>query len=373
MAAVDQNDAKPPKVRVAILFGGESDEHDVSLRSAETVMSALDPATYEVVQIGISREGRWLAGDDAFKQLAARSPLFNLGAGEQEEREASVSALDAAASPRSGLPPALGSVDVVFPVLHGPRGEDGTVQGMLELAGVPFVGSGVLGSALAMDKAMAKTVLEQHGLPQGPWLLVERGEWERDPSTLTEKVENEIGFPCFVKPANMGSSVGVAKVHVKEELNASMSLTSQYDRRIVVEQGIDAREIEVAILGNSDPIASVPGEVAPGNEFYDYAAKYVDDNSDLIIPADIPPEVSDLAAELAVAAFKALDLAGLARVDFFLERGTDRLLVNEINTLPGFTAISMYPKLWAASGVPLEELVQRLLDLAQERHAERRR
>lgn len=364
---------KQAKLRVAILFGGESDEHDVSLRSAETVMSALDPERHEIVPIGISREGQWLAGGDAFKQLTGRSPLFSLGEGGETPSANTSSTLHLAEDPGAALPPALGTVDVVFPVLHGPRGEDGTVQGMLELAGIPFVGSGVLGSALAMDKAMAKTVLAQHGLPQGPWLLVDRGGWERDPLPLTERIENEIGFPCFVKPANMGSSVGVAKVHALDELNACISLASQYDRRIVVEQAIDAREIEVAVLGNEHPIASVPGEVAPGNEFYDYAAKYVDDNSELIVPARIPDELATRAGELAVSVFQALDLAGLARVDFFLERETDRLLVNEVNTLPGFTAISMYPKLWEASGIPLAELVQRLLDLARERHADRRR
>lgn len=371
MALDTRDDEKPPKVRVAILFGGESDEHDVSLRSAETVMRALDPEKHELVPIGISREGQWVAGDDAFKQLAARSPLFRLGDGTEPACTSSdLRVLDNGQSP---LPPALSSVDVVFPVLHGPRGEDGTVQGILELAGLPFVGSGVLGSALAMDKAMAKTVLAQHGIPQGPWLLVNRADWEREPRPITNRIESEIGYPCFIKPANMGSSVGVAKVHASDELNASVTLASQYDRRIVVEQGIDAREIEIAVLGNSDPIASIPGEVAPGNEFYDYAAKYIDDNSDLIIPADIPAELASQAGRLAVTAFRALDLAGLARVDFFLERGTDRLLLNEINTLPGFTAISMYPKLWEASGIPLPDLVQRLLDLARDRHAERRR
>ena len=371
MALDDRHDENRPRLRVAILFGGESDEHDVSLRSARAVMSALDHDGHDVVPIGISREGRWLAGDDAFKQLAARSPLFRLDDGtEPADAKAALEPLD---NESPALPPALGSVDVVFPVLHGPRGEDGTVQGMLELAGLPFVGSSVLGSALAMDKAMTKTVLAHHGLPQGPWLLLNRREWEHDPLPMTARVENEIGFPCFVKPANMGSSVGVAKVHAADELSASISLASQYDRRIVVEQGVDAREIEVAVLGNDNPISSVPGEVVPGNEFYDYTAKYVDDNSDLIIPADISEEVAAEAGSLAVAAFKALDLAGLARVDFFLERGTGRLLINEINTLPGFTAISMYPKLWEASGVPLPELVRRLLALAQERRAERRR
>jgi D-alanine-D-alanine ligase len=360
------------KIRVAVLFGGESDEHDVSLRSAQTVMGALDPERHEVVPVGITREGRWLAGDDPFKQLAGKSPLFAL----PESNSSSEAAGDDAALDvvPSRLPPALGTdIDVVFPVLHGPRGEDGTIQGMLELTNLPFVGSGVLGSALAMDKAMAKLVLSQCGLPQGPWLSISRTQWERDPLATSERIESEIGFPCFVKPANMGSSVGVTKVHDGEELHSGMSLACQYDRKVLVEQAIDAREIEVAVLGNDAPIASVPGEVVPSNEFYDYAAKYIDDRSELIIPAEIPKEIADCTGELAVAAFKALDLSGLARVDFFLERGTDRLLVNEINTLPGFTAISMYPRLWEASGIPLSTLVERLLELARERYAERRR
>ena len=377
MATSRPNGRTPGKVRVAVLFGGQSDEHDVSLRSAQTVIGALDPARYEVVPVGITREGRWLSGGDPLAQLTARSPMFPVpaavgdtpaagGTGGQagEGQETAPVALP------GGLP---GDVDVVFPVLHGPLGEDGTVQGLLELAGVPYVGSGVLGSAVGMDKAVARTILAQAGLPLVPWRLVTRKEWEGDPEGIAAWIGERFGFPCFTKPANMGSSVGVAKVHHAGELAEAMALAAHYDRRVVVEQGVDARELEVAVLGNDEPVASVAGEIVPCNEFYDYDAKYVDDRSELVIPADLSGDTMGYLQDLAVSAFAALDLAGMARVDFFLERGTDRLYVSEVNTIPGFTSISMYPLLWAASGVPLPELVDRLVGLALERHAERRR
>jgi D-alanine-D-alanine ligase len=355
------------KVRVAVIFGGQSGEHDVSLRSAQTVMGALDPDRYEVVPIGITREGRWLTGGDPFAALTATSPLFALGQGstseDAEERQG-----------ESALPAVLaGGVDVVFPVLHGPMGEDGTVQGFLELTGVPYVGAGVLGSALSMDKAMTKTVLAQEGLPQAPWRLITRKEWERDPESCTEWVGEILGFPCFVKPANMGSSVGVVKAHDPIEFPAAMIQASSYDRRILVEGAIDGRELEISVLGNDEPIASVVGEVVPGNEFYDYNAKYVDDTSELIVPAPIDGSTMAEIQEMAIAAFRALDLAGMARVDFFMERNTDRIYLNEVNTIPGFTAISMYPRLWQGSGMSLPELVDRLIGLALERSLERRR
>ena len=251
-------------------------------------------------------------------------------------------------------------------------GEDGTVQGMLELAGIPYVGSGVLGSALSMDKAMAKTVLAQEGLPQAPWRLVTRKEWEQNPEVVTAWVEHSLGFPCFVKPSNMGSSVGVMKAHDPAEFPAAMREAGRWDRRIVIEKAINARELEVSVLGNDEPIASVVGEVVPGNEFYDYNAKYVDDNSQLIAPAEIDRDTMIQVQELAIATFRALDLAGMARVDFFLERDTDQILINEANTLPGFTAISMYPRLWEASGISKSELLDRLVGLALERAMERR-
>jgi D-alanine-D-alanine ligase len=368
------------KVRVAVLFGGQSGEHDVSLRSAQTVMGALDPERYEIVPIGITREGQWLSGGDPFAALTASSPLFALDEG-TEAGDAGVTPTEgrssrplAVAVAESAVPAVFaGGFDVVFPVLHGPMGEDGTVQGLLELTGAPYVGAGVLGSALSMDKAMAKTVLAQEGLPQAPWRLVTRKEWERDPDAMTEWVGEILGFPCFVKPANMGSSVGIAKAHDPSEFPAAMREACGFDRRIVIEKSIDARELEIAVLGNDEPIASVVGEIVPCNEFYDYDAKYVDDRSELLVPAPIDRGTMGEIQEMAIASFRALDLAGMARVDFLMDRNTDQLFINEVNTIPGFTAISMYPRLWEASGVPLPELVDRLIGLALERSLERRR
>lgn len=366
------------RIRIGLLFGGRSAEHDVSLRSALTIMNALDPEKFDIMPIGITRSGQWLSGGDPMRALTAASPMFHIGSREDSSEETldaiATSALVsragslASASVPSGIADA---VDIVFPVLHGPMGEDGTVQGMLELAGVPYVGSGVLGSAVAMDKAVTKTVLEQAGLPQVPWRLVTRKEWRRDPAVARDWIASSIGFPCFVKPANMGSSVGISKVHGIDEFDAAMELAAFHDRRIVVEQGVAAREIEIAVLGNDEPIASVAGEVRPKGEFYDYSAKYVDDTAELIIPASLEADLLGYLQGLAVDAFKALDLAGLARVDFFIERETDRVFINEINTLPGFTSISMYPMLWEASGVPIAELLDRLIQFALERHAER--
>ena len=354
-----------PKINVLVLFGGQSGEHDVSLRSAQTVIGALDPERYTVRQVGITREGGWIASGDPMAALTATSPLFQIGDGQAETEEVHA---------EPGLPMLVrDSVDVVFPVLHGPMGEDGTIQGMLELAGIPYVGSGVLGSAVAMDKAMTKMVLTQAGIPQAGWALVNRAEWESDPDQVATAIESRIGVPCFVKPANMGSSVGVSKAHEAAELRAAIALALEYDRRVVVEEAIDGRELEMSVLGNEQPIASVAGEVVPCNEFYDFNAKYVDDDSDLIIPADVSPEKLSEMQEVAIRSFRALDLAGMARVDFFLERGTDRLVLNEVNTIPGFTSISMYPMLWAASGIPLPELVDRLIELAVDRHSQPRR
>jgi D-alanine-D-alanine ligase len=258
-------------------------------------------------------------------------------------------------------------------VLHGPFGEDGTMQGMLEVAGVPYVGSGVLGSALAMDKAMAKQVLLQAGIPQLPWQLVNRGDIQERAEHVADRIAETIGFPCFVKPANLGSSVGISKVTERGDLVSALNEAAYYDRRVVVEKGIDAREIEMSVLGNDDPIASVAGEVVPLGGFYDYNAKYIDDTTELVIPAKLDPSMLGFLQEMAIDAFRALDLAGLARVDFFVERGTDQIYLNEVNTLPGFTSISMYPMLWQASGIPLPELVDRLVGLALERHSERKR
>ena len=358
------------KVRVAVLFGGQSSEHDVSLRSAEKVMGALDPDRYEVVPVGITRDGRWLTGGDPFAVLTATSPLFALSDGSNGGP-----ALDLSAEPAERAVPALFSagIDVVFPVLHGPMGEDGTVQGFLELTGVPYVGAGVLGSALSMDKAMTKTILAQEGLPQAPWRLITRKEWEHDPDVCTEWAGEILGWPCFVKPANMGSSVGVVKAHDPSEFPTAMREACRFDRRILIEKAINARELEISVLGNDEPIASIVGEVVPSNEFYDYNAKYVDENSELLVPAPIDRSTMAEIQEMAIAAFRALDLAGMARIDFFMDRNSDHIYINEVNTIPGFTAISMYPRLWQGSGMPLDELVDRLVGLALERSLERRR
>ncbi len=366
------------RIRIGIIFGGQSAEHDVSLRSALTIIDALDSSRFEVVPIGISRSGRWISGGDPMQALTAASPMFHLGEGEDASVESlgeaeTLALIDrAGATATSGVPLGITeSVDVFFPALHGPMGEDGTLQGLLELAGVPYVGSGVLGSAVGMDKAITKTILDQVGLPQLPWRLVTRKDWRDRPDETAAWLEEALGFPCFVKPANMGSSVGVSKVHHAGELADAMNLAAQFDRRIVVEQGVNAREIEMAVMGNDEPIASVAGEVRPAGEFYDYNAKYIEDTAELIIPADIDPDLLGYLQAAAVDAFSALDLAGLARVDFFVERDTDRVYINEVNTLPGFTSISMYPMLWEATGVPISELVERLVQLALERHAER--
>ncbi len=366
------------RIRIGVIFGGQSAEHDVSLRSALTIIDALDSSRFEIVPIGITRSGRWITGGDPMKALTAASPMFHLGTGEESSLEsldenATLALIDqAGATATSGVP--LGvteAVDVFFPALHGPMGEDGTLQGLLEMAGVPYVGSGVLGSAVAMDKAITKTILDQAGLPQLPWRLVSRKDWRERPDETAAAIEEIIGYPCFVKPANMGSSVGVSKVRNATELTAAMNLAAQYDRRIIVEQGVNARELELSVLGNDEPIASIAGEIRPAGEFYDYNAKYIEDSAELIIPADIDADLLGYLQAAAIDAFLALDLAGLARVDFFVERDTDRVYINEVNTLPGFTSISMYPMLWEASGIPISELVERLVQLSLERHAER--
>lgn len=357
------------KIRVAVLFGGDSEEHDVSLRSAQTVINALDGERFETVQIGISRDGQWMTQGDPMARLASLSPLFALSPGS----DAASAEIAMTEERRQTWMPAdiAETIDVVFPVLHGPRGEDGTVQGLLELAGIPYVGSGVLGSAVAMDKAITKTILAEYDIRQARWLLVNRRDWRNDPAGVVTKIADELGFPCFTKPANMGSSVGVSKIADPLALAPAMDAAARLDRRIVVEQGIDARELEISVLGNDDPIASCLGEVIPANEFYDYEAKYINDNSELIIPADVPVSIEFEAQRMALAAFKALDLAGLARVDFLLDRNSGDLYLNEVNTLPGFTSISMYPMLWAASGLSNSDLVQRLVELAIERHVDR--
>jgi D-alanine-D-alanine ligase len=365
------------KIRIGVLFGGQSGEHEVSLTSARAVMDALDRDKYEVVPIGITKAGRWLAGGDPLAALeaAADPKLLPGGPGEPAARPAAQDTAEVPSPvslvPTSGIQPPTAHVpplDVIFPVLHGPMGEDGTVQGLLELAGVPYVGCGVLASAVGMDKAMMKATFAAAGLPLLPWLLVRRVDWEHDRERTIAQIEARLSYPLFVKPANLGSSVGITKATDRPSLERGLQEAARYDRRIVVEQGIDAREIEVSVLGNDEPVASVPGEVVPSGKWYDYAAKYLDGESRILIPAPVAPALSEQVREIGVRAFKAIDGAGLARVDFLLDRQTAELYLNEANTMPGFTSISMYAKMWEASGLSYAALLDRLIELALERH-----
>jgi D-alanine-D-alanine ligase len=348
------------KTRLAILYGGRSAEHQVSVVSARSVMEALDPDRFEVVPIAITRDGAWLLPD--------RSPL-ELTASDGALPEVEPAGRELAVRPEQGV----SGVDVVFPILHGPFGEDGTVQGLFELADLPYVGSGVLASALAMDKAMAKVVLAQAGLPQGPYLVVPERDWRAGPERVAAEVAGRLAYPVFTKPARLGSSIGISKIKTPGELATGLATAFAHDTKAVVEQGIAARELECGVLGNDAPEASVVGEVIPSHEFYDFEAKYLDDALKLEIPAQVPDAVRTQVRELSLRAFQALDCEGLARVDFFYEEATGRVLLNEVNTIPGFTPKSMFPMLWAASGLTYPDLVARLVDLAVERHAARRR
>jgi D-alanine-D-alanine ligase len=364
------------RLRVGVIYGGRSVEHEVSLVSARAIMQALDPRRYEVVPIGITRQGRWvLAGAHcALPPDPSVQRLVRLRSGGRAE-----TAL--ASLPRGPLKSAagrgrdrspLGRLDVIFPVVHGTGGEDGTLQGLLDLADIPYVGAGVLGSALGMDKAMMKVVFREAGLPIVDYRVLRRHDLKGGSERIVQTIEEAFGYPCFVKPANGGSSVGVSKAKRRADLLEAIELAARYDRKIIVERGIDAREIECSVLGNDEPEASVPGEIVPANEFYDYRAKYIDENSRLLIPAPLSQAQTRRVRELALRAFRALDLCGMARADFFLDRTSDALFINEVNTIPGFTPISMYPKLWEASGMPFPTLVDRLIGLAVERHREKK-
>ncbi len=333
-------------MKVGVIFGGRSDEHEVSLRSARSVMGALDGARYEIVPIGIDKNGRWLTGDAVVQRMWAG--------------EAGQPAIPFAV---------LTDLDIVFPVLHGPYGEDGTIQGLLETINLPYVGSGVVGSAVGMDKAIFKDVMTARRLPIVAWELVLRADWGMDEGAILDKIEAALPYPLFVKPANLGSSVGISKCKTRDALRLGIVDALRYDRRVVVEQGLDMRELEIAVLGNENPVCTVVGEIHPGNEFYDYEAKYLAEpgseaESALSIPADLPTAVAEEAQAIALQAYKAIDCAGLARVDMMLDREDGRLYINEINTLPGFTSISMYPKLWAATGLPYPKLLDKLIALA---------
>jgi D-alanine-D-alanine ligase len=351
-------------VRVAVIFGGRSGEHEVSLVSARAIMDALrGSGRYEVLPVGITREGAWISSGDPMCELESRAREL-AGHLLASSSRSGVAELDLAE-----LPGDLGAADVVFPILHGPYGEDGTVQGMLELAGIPYVGSGVLASAVGMDKVTMKKIFAFHSLPQVEWLGFTRKEWEDNRRRWVREIETALGYPCFVKPSNLGSSVGIDKATEAQELRAALDAAAELDRRLIVEQGVDAREMEVSVLGNEEAKVSVPGEIVVAeHEFYDYEAKYTEGGMKLVVPARIPDGTAMELQRTARAAYAAIDAAGMARVDFFLERGTERLLLNEINTIPGFTPTSVYPKLWEASGLPYEQLLDHLIQLALERH-----
>lgn len=387
------------KLRIGILFGGRSGEHEVSLLSAASILKAIDKKKYDVVPIGITREGRWITAGDAHALLAGKQPPENPRLAGDPEATPTAAVLKRgeaiivppvpaeslqplelhAAAELAPTRPAL-SLDVVFPVLHGTFGEDGTIQGLFELADIAYVGSGVLGSAAGMDKAAMKKLFSAANLPQTPYLAMLRSEWRGDQRKATKKIEAALKYPIFVKPANLGSSVGISKVHDRSELAAAMDLAASFDRKLVIEQGVGGpgakpRELEVAVLGNDTPEASAVGEIVPGAEFYDYEAKYLSDASVPIIPAKLTAAESKQIRQMAIEAFKACDCAGLSRVDFLMEPARkgkkSRIYLNEINTLPGFTSISMYPKLWEASGLPYKQLIDRLIQLAVERHQEK--
>ena len=397
------------KIRVGVLFGGRSGEHEVSLLSAASVVEAIDKKKYEVVPIGITKQGRWLTADHAERLLRGEKDqaLPAEGGRATSGQDKHLRAGDPAMTPGAAglakgesvmVPPVPGrelqpfesdaphrrasdraiDVDVIFPVLHGTFGEDGTIQGLLELADIPYVGAGVLGSAAGMDKDVMKRLFRQAGLDMVMHVTVLRSHWEKDPKKVRRQIEKALKYPVFVKPANLGSSVGISKVHDRSELDAAMNEAAKFDRKIIVEQGVGgkggrAREIECSVLGNDEPQASVAGEVVPAAEFYDYNAKYIDEGSKLIIPAKLTRALQKKVQEMAVKAFLAVDCSGLARVDFLMDPKSDRIYVNEINTMPGFTSISMYPKLWAASGISYPDLIDRLIQLGLERFEEKKR
>src|SRR5450432_1555787 len=352
------------RLRVGVLFGGRSGEHEVSLASAASVIRGLDPAKYEALPIGITKEGHWRIGAGAQKMLpevlrSGQSVMMTA-----DPTDASLVPLNGGAGQR---------LDVIFPVMHGTFGEDGTIQGLLDLAGLPFVGAGVLGSAIGMDKDVAKRLLQVAKIPVVPWVTVYRHEWEKNPKQIQRAVQSKFKYPVFVKPATLGSSVGMTKVHSRAEFGPALDLASEFAMKIMVEKAVSAREIEVSVLGNHDPKASIPGEIVPHREFYDYAAKYLEEGTQLLIPAELKPAQIKRVQTLAIEAFQTLELSGMARVDFFLEKKGGKLYLNEVNTIPGFTSISMYPKLWEASGIPFRELVDKLIELAFEMHREKAR
>jgi D-alanine-D-alanine ligase len=361
---------KRNKVRVGVIFGGQSGEHAVSLMSARSVMSALDRDKYEVIPIGIDKDGRWLTGD-AYAALSSGSVERQAAALLPDPQVSALMQIDQHEAEPTAVS-VVTELDVVMPILHGTYGEDGTVQGLLELAGLPYVGAGVVGSAVGMDKAIFKYVMTANKIPVLPWMLLVVTDWTKSREAVLLRLEGELPYPVFTKPANLGSSVGISRCTNRTELERGLDEAFRYDRRVVVEQGISARELEVSVLGNEEPMASVVGEIRPRRQFYDYYAKYVappgsDEESELLIPADISDALAEHVRQLAIEAYKAIDCAGMGRVDLLLDNDSGALYLNEINTIPGFTQISMYPKLWEASGLSYPELLDRLIDLALQR------
>ncbi|MDP2945391.1 MAG: D-alanine--D-alanine ligase [Atribacterota bacterium] len=360
------------KIRVGLIFGGRSGEHEVSFCSATSIIKAIDKDKYTVVPIGITKEGRWISPQDS--ELALQSGRIegkNTVILLNDSFSKSLVCIDN--NQRLDKSSALEKLDVIFPVLHGPYGEDGTVQGLLELANIPYVGAGVAASAISMDKDLMKTIFQQKGLPILRWLTIKRKDWHKDKEEILSLIQDGFEYPLFVKPTNLGSSVGITKVHKKEELKEAIDLASSYDRKILIEEGLEeVREIECSVLGNDEPQTSVVGEVKPAGEFYDYDSKYIDEKTQLIVPADLPDGVSQEVQEIALRAFKAVDAAGMARVDFFVSKKENKIYLSEINTIPGFTSVSMYPRLWEASGISYPDLIDQLIQLALERHQDKK-
>ena len=353
------------KTRVAVVFGGRSGEHEVSIVSAKNIIEAIDRDKYEVIPIGITKEGKWLSGEHAIEAFQSgdysglTEVTLNTTSGSNELIHLSRGTYEKL------------HVDIFFPALHGPFGEDGTIQGLFEMANVPYTGCGVLSSSVGMDKLITKAIWEQAGLPIIPYIGINKKAWDLNPNEVIRKIENELDYPIFVKPANMGSSVGISKVKNRENLGEAINLASQFDHRILVEKGLEVRELECAVLGNEEPHIAHVGEVLVGGEFYDYNDKYIDGKSSTQVPADIPQSLERKVQDMALKAYKVLDCSGLARVDVFYDKKTHNLYLNEINTMPGFTAISMYPKMWQESGIPYAELIDKIIKLGFEKHAQK--
>lgn len=355
------------RLKVAVIFGGRSGEHQISLLSAASVISSMDKKKYDILPIGITPDGEWIVARDSMALLKSGKKV-----------RSNATALLSLDPKKMGIFTLKGNVkkklkiDVAFPVLHGTYGEDGTIQGLLEMVDIPYVGAGVMASAIGMDKGIMKSLFKEKGLPTPDFTVVKKTDWKKNEREIIKGVEKEIGYPCFVKPVNLGSSVGISKAKNRKQLKEALRLGFVYDRKVIVERGVNCREIECSVLGNEEPVASCVAEIIPKNEFYDYEAKYTDGLAEIIIPAPVPKRISERARSLSIEAYRTVDCAGMARVDFFLEKETNRLYINEVNTIPGFTHLSCYPKLFEASGIPYKKLIDKLIELAIKRHREKR-